>query len=275
MKIKKFMKIELKIFLSNLIDIILRKNQDYRRNLVLQMTNNNIFINDGIFTLFLPSENRINYYPRGIAYRISSLAKNYGLGNKIKIEKNDLVINIGANIGELVIWICLRGARVIAIEGDSKTFECLSRNCFGLNSELHNKVLWKTNEKVTFSIDSSNASSTIEETGDCPQNARKESVKAIKLDDLISKTQKYTHQKIKLLIGDCEGSEPELILGAMKILKNIEYISLDCGKERKGKVSSQAEVEKILNRNNFQTIFKQKNKRYILICKNKKFIVKN
>ena len=37
--------------------------------------------------------------------------------------------------------------RVTAIEGDSRNFECLSRNCFGLNSELHNRVFWKTNEE--------------------------------------------------------------------------------------------------------------------------------
>ena len=275
MQIKKLIKIELKIYIRNLIDFFLGNKQEYRRNLILKRINNNIFINDGIFTLFLTSKNRINFYPRGIAYRLSLLAKNYGLGNKIKIERNDLIINIGANIGELVIWLCLKGASVIAIEGDSKTFECLSRNCSGLNAELYNNVLWKTNEEISFSIDSSNASSTIEETGDVEYYARKLLVKAIKLDDLILKSNKYKNQKIKLLIGDVEGAEPEIISGAIELLKNVEYVSLDCGKERKGKVPSQAEVEKILNRNNFQTIFKEKNERYNLICRNKKFIVKN
>ena len=238
----------------------------------MKIKNNKFYIRDGIFRLYLTSENRFKYYPRGIAYRISELANNYGLGNQIKIEKEDIIINIGANIGELVIWSCLQGAFVIAIEGDNKSFECLSRNCVGLNAELHNKVLWKENEKINFSIDSSNASSTIEETGEVADFAINELVNAIKLDDLILKSQKYNNQKIKLLIGDVEGAEPEIILGAIRTIKNIEYISLDCGKERKGKVTSQTEVEKILNRNNFQTIFKQKNERFILICRNKKFI---
>ena len=270
--IKEILNSEFRIYLRNLIDFFSGKQIDHRRKLVLKRKNNNFYIRDGIFRLYLTSENRFKYYPRGIAYRISELAKNYGLGNQIKIEKDDIIINIGANIGELVIWSCLQGAFVIAVEGDYKSFECLSRNCVGLNAELHNNVLWKENEKINFSIDSANASSTILETGEVAYYANNKLVNAIKLDDLILKSHKYNNQKVKLLIGDVEGAEPEIILGAIRTIKNIEYISLDCGKERKGKVTSQSEVEKILNRNNFQTIFKQKNERYNLICRNKKFI---
>ena len=57
--------------------MIFGKKHEYRRNLILKRRNNNIFIEDYNFTLFLSSENRINYYPRGIAYRMSSIAKDY------------------------------------------------------------------------------------------------------------------------------------------------------------------------------------------------------
>ena len=59
MKIEKFIKIELKIYLRNLLDMIFGKKHEYRRNLVLKRRNNNIFIEDGIFTLFLEDYYRI------------------------------------------------------------------------------------------------------------------------------------------------------------------------------------------------------------------------
>ena len=42
----------------------------------------------------------------------------------------------------------------------------------------------------------------------------------------------FLDKKIKLLKIDAEGSEPEVLNGTLGIIKNIEYISVDCGAER-------------------------------------------
>ena len=70
---------------------------------------------------------------------------------------------------------------------------------------------------------------------------------------------------------DFDGAEPEIILRAIKKNKNIEYLSLDFRKERKGKLSSQSERENTLNRINFQKI-SSKNERFNLIYRTKNFI---
>ena len=48
----------------------------------------------------------------------------------------------------------------------------------------------------------------------------------------VARLDNFNFKKIKLLKVEAEGAEPEVLLGTAKILKRIEFISVDCGPER-------------------------------------------
>ena len=76
---------------------------------------------------------------------------------------------------------------------------------------------------------------------------------------------------MKLLKLEAEGAEPEVIKGALNLLKNIEYIAADLGPERGLKQESTLkEVVNILLENNFK-IVDFKYPRICLLFRNKKF----
>jgi hypothetical protein len=46
--------------------------------------------------------------------------------------------------------------------------------------------------------------------------------------------------RIRLIAGDAEGGEPEVLEGATEILKITDYVSLDCSYERRGQQTRDA-----------------------------------
>ena len=76
-------------------------------------------------------------------------------------------------------------------------------------------------------------------------------IQTITLDSIISKIQK----KIKLIKIEAEGFEPEVLEGLKKYIRNVEYITIDCGFERGvNKDSTISECSNYLIKNNFEMI---------------------
>ena len=227
-------------------------------------------INDSVFTLNIINNGKIINYERGIAQRLRYLAKFYGLGTLVPIKRKDRIINVGSNIGELTILCCLNGADVLSIEGNPYAYECLKSNCHGFNVKLFNEVLWKENSQVTFRNQNRGTSSTIVGIGDLPSGVDN-IVNAKTLDTVYEKAFQNDSVPIQAIVGDVEGAEPELLLGAQKILKRVHFISLDCGPERIGKQNSYNLVADYLKKNNFKVFKRRDNSKLscILIAENK------
>ena len=205
------------------------------------------------------------YYPNNRITRIlinqdkflDHLFDSYLLKN-IKFTNNDFVIDCGANVGELFLSFKNKEIKVnyCGIEPDKNAFYCLNKNT---NSENLNLCLSNKVGEVEFFIDELGANSSIHESS---TTYDKKVVNSITLNSA------FKNKKIKLLKIDAEGHELEVLEGGSEILKNIDYISVDCGPERGiDQNTTFIKVNNFLLNNNFQLIDINK-ERLIALYKN-------
>jgi FkbM family methyltransferase len=183
-------------------------------------------------------------YRKGIVARTSLLAKDYFL-SRIPFGDGDVVIDCGANIGELYLWFALNGLgiRYVAFEPSPLEFAALRLNC--PDAEAHNVALWNCNETLTFYLASEDADSSVIEPA-CHQGTI--AVEARRLED-------YITQPVRLLKLEAEGAEPEILEGIGEKLPLIHYIAADLGFERGvERESTLAPVTNMLLRRNFSLI---------------------
>lgn len=205
------------------------------------------------------------YYPNNRITRIlinqdkflDHLFDSYLLNN-IKFTNNDFVIDCGANVGELFLSFKNKEIKVnyCGIEPDKNAFYCLNKNT---NSENLNLCLSNKVGEVEFFIDELGANSSIHESS---TTYDKKVINSITLNSA------FKNKKIKLLKIDAEGHELEVLEGGSEILKNIDYISVDCGPERGiDQNITFIKVNNFLLNNNFQLIDINK-ERLIALYKN-------
>lgn len=186
-------------------------------------------------------------------YFLEHLYDSYLLNN-IDFNDQDLVIDCGANVGELFLSIKSNNPNIqyIGFEPDDQVFECLQ-----LNTNLKSSNICLSNEsgEKNFFIDSLGANSSVYESEPGMDSMV---VKVEKLENL------YPDTEIKLLKIDAEGSELEVLEGSKKIFNNIEYISVDCGAEKGvNQDTTFVDVNNYLISNNFSLIGINQNR---LIC---------
>jgi len=212
--------------------------------------------------LYFIIPSRVLSFKKGLRVKYHQLFKHYHLG-MIPFENNDLVVDIGANIGEISRSLKLLDLEIkyMAIEPSEAEFKALELNCS--NSELHNIGCWDEDKTIDFYISSESADSSFIHPSSKVENIKKKTVR--RLDTLVSK-------KIKLLKIDAEGGEFEVLKGCHEILSSIAYISVDVDFEKgKNNESTLIEVNKYLHENNFELIAIGR-QRLITLYKNKNFI---
>jgi FkbM family methyltransferase len=212
---------------------------------------------DGNQIFYFVEKSRYVRYQKGIQSIGDSLAAQYFI-NKIKLNKGDFVVDCGANVGELGIFVRNK-ASYIAFEPGSREFRALQQN-FPFD-QSYNFGLWNKNKKIAFYDDFRGADSSFILPN---KNAKKIFQEAKRLDSVIN-------FKIKILKIEGEGAEPEIIYGCSKILNNIHYISADLGPERGlAQENTTAPVINFLLKNNFELVNKSI-KRDIYLFRNLKF----
>ena len=177
---------------------------------------------------FKQLENRTIYYPNKRIHRVmvdhkkhfNQLFETYLL-EKITFKNNDIVIDCGANVGELFYSFEYKNLEIsyIGFEPDKDVYKSLSKNI--KTGQIVNKALGESNSFKNLYIDSEGANTSLINFG---SNTEYE-VESITLDSL-------NLEKIKLFKIDAEGYEPEVLQGAINSLPQIEYISVDYGNER-------------------------------------------
>ncbi len=198
---------------------------------------------------FLSRKSRFYMYSDGLNNRLEHLFNEYLL-NQIKFNDNDLIIDCGANIGELGFYLNYKFGikNIIAIEPDKQEFEKLQLNTNYANYLPLNYALYNKNGEIDFYLNNETADSSVFGNKSLTQV----SVKTITLNELFNK-QKI--KKCKLLKLEAEGAEPEILEGGLEALKHIEYISVDCGAERGvNNEITVAPVSKIIHKLNFSLI---------------------
>jgi len=214
------------------------------------------------FEIYYPNKLRLNRSIHGIEQLASRFEQKYFL-TTLEFKNNDLVIDCGANIGELHYSLPTEVNIIYkAFEPDEKNFKCLDKNLSKKqNVELFKIGLSNKIENRDFYLSQDGSDSSLSYFG----SDNKSVIETIKIDAL-------NYKKIKLLKVEAEGYELEVLLGSAKSLKNIEFIAVDVSAERGlNQLNTLPEITNFLFLNNFE-INKFNEKFTTLLFKNKGFI---
>jgi FkbM family methyltransferase len=174
----------------------------------------------------------IKYYKLGLEHRAIEIASSYGI-DKISFSKDDVVIDCGANTGDLHLYVSRFDCEYIAFEPDPVAYKALNLNVpeYSYNFALSDKT-----GELDFFISSDNADSSLVQPS---HFTSKQLVEVKRLDENILRN------KIKLLKIEAEGHELEVLLGASNILDIVEFIAVD-GSCEKG-IEKESTLEEVIN----------------------------
>ena len=203
------------------------------------------------------------YYLNGIKNRGKLLHQQY-LIQSINFFENDIIIDVGANIGDFYLNFNKK-INYFAIEASPIVYSILEKNIN--NQNLINKAVFDTDDKtIPFYLDDENADSSAIKISNYTS---KINIKTITLDTLLKKID----NPVKLIKLEAEGAEIEILKGLNQNLHKVAYITIDCGFERG--IEKQSTLKECLNyllKKNFE-IIDFSTKRIVILLKNNKLII--
>lgn len=203
---------------------------------------------------------RVLSFSNGFNSRAEYVGRTYAL-NSISFSDNDLVVDCGANMGDLEHYLRknLPTIDYIGFEPNPHDFICLSYNVG--SSKCRNIGLWNQEGSVPFYVNDAHASSSFIQP---PEYTEIISIPASTL------SAQFPDQKIRLLKLEAEGAEPEVLQGASGILHNIDFISADVGPERGiDELETRDYVVNFLENAGFELIKESRGHRKIVLLKRK------
>lgn len=163
------------------------------------------------------------------------------------VEKDDIVIDIGAYVGSFCISSSNLAKTIIAIEPNPDAFQCLKLNLKNNNNViLINKGVWNESKKMEFYVDRKYpiANSLVIP----PDSCNKIEIEVDSLDNIISS---YNFEVINFIKMNIEGAEIEALRGMKDTLLKTEKITMDAHHIRDGNWTIPKVVE-ILKEFNFE-----------------------
>lgn len=182
---------------------------------------------DGM-TVAVARRSRLEYYLLGIEERERTLIREYFLAD-VPFTAGDLVIDIGANIGEVSRLLARRYSTVpLAFEPSRPEFRALEDNLASASGRTWQDVLWSAEEPVEFF----DANDTGDSSVFAPPGATDSERRQATTLDLALSGSTYADRPIRLMKLEAEGAEPEILLGARETLERVEHVVADVGPER-------------------------------------------
>lgn len=168
----------------------------------------------------------LDHYRSGLSYRANKLFSTYLLEN-IRFELDDIVIDCGANYGDL--WLSLkdkiRPSSYITFEPGILENRSIKNNApLGIHNRLG--LSNKRDIATTFYVNEEGGDSSIVEP---LKYSKTINIETTTLSEYVIENN-INH--IKLLKLEAEGFEPEILEGSLDILNKISYICIDGGYER-------------------------------------------
>jgi FkbM family methyltransferase len=182
-------------------------------------------VEDGTDHIYICRRRRHNRYKRGVIAGVTELAKTYHLP-LIPIQPSGVIIDCGANVGELGLWARQNGMDYIAFEPENLEADCVDLNAFDGAAQTHRKALWHSDTMLTFYSKPDTADSSVIDMGDSVVTT---SIDAVALDGAVDLS---TYSGTIILKVEAEGAEPEVLAGAKETLLKAHYVVIDCGYER-------------------------------------------
>lgn len=206
-------------------------------------------VDDGMRSLFIPHVRLAPALRNGVNAWIASVAEKYIGGTGYQPREGDVIVDIGAGIGEFALWCSEAGAQVVAFEPDPLAYACLERNVASAATvQIVSCALWKERADLRLhgSVDTT-ASSLIE---DGKSTSRYADVEAWPLDQLDFLVRLPVIDFMKV---DGEGVEPEILTGAVRTLRRTRVVAVDVSAVDK-RPRLRARVEAILDSMNFRSV---------------------
>lgn len=175
-------------------------------------------------TVHLCRRNRHRRYKRGVAGGVASLAGRYGL-NGLEVPPGGVLVDCGANVGELGLWARAQGLGYVAYEPEALEARSCDLNNFEGRAETRRRALWRENTTLTFYRKPGTADGSVIEIDTTHGTVE---IEAVRLADDLDLPETGAHV-FKL---EAEGAEPEVLEGAASILQRFAYIAVDGGRER-------------------------------------------
>lgn len=219
------------------------------RTVMLRPDSGLVRVHDGVRQLHIPSVRRASQYRSGINQRLAETAGKYTGGTGYVPRDGDVILDIGAGIGEFTLWCADAGARIVAFEPDPLALDCLERNTAGLpNVAVLPYALWKERANLRLHGSPDTMESSLIEDG--RSDARLADVEAWPLDQLPVVVALPVIDFMKL---DGEGVEPEILAGGARTLRRTRVIAVDIGSAAK-RPNLVARVEQVLDSLNFRPL---------------------
>jgi len=180
---------------------------------------------DATGELFLCRRGRHLRYKRGIGRLLEQLVRAYHLQH-VSLGAGGLLIDCGANVGELGIWARSRNVEYVAFEREPVEARCVDLNAYGGEPKTIRKALWNRDTTLEFFSKPDTADSSVIDPGD---TAERRTVDAVRLDTALDLSGRTGMVVLKV---EGEGAEPEILDGATGLLPFVDFVTVDCGPER-------------------------------------------
>lgn len=210
-------------------------------------------VSDDFGSIFISRKSRLKYYKEGVTARLYFLVNEY-LCDRIVFCPHDVIIDVGANLGEFSMGLCLqKNLKILAFEPDEIEFYALRKNMDGVSAEVYNIPLWSEQREIDFYPSNDTGDSSLIRQNDTSRSVR---MKCFALDDILVNSQLIDDKdQIKLVKLEAEGAEPEILQGMKANLRRVEYISVDVGPERGyEKLSTLIPVWSVLMKEGFEAV---------------------
>jgi FkbM family methyltransferase len=184
----------------------------------------------------------------GFTDGIDAVAKNIHKAYHLEIvpiRDQDIIIDVGANTGDLQLCLRLMGNRCtyVGIEPGVVEFSCLKRNANSENDLVLNCALGPQEGKAEFFVSSESGDSSLI----MPKNySRSTMVRVLTLETIVGRLRAiFPLKTFGLLKLEAEGYEPEILAGGLGVIQMFEYVSADLGWERG--VSEETTAPEVIN----------------------------
>lgn len=194
---------------------------------------------------FTNNLHRVSRYSWGAERRNELMRCRYTLPGFVDFDVNDVVFDIGANVGEFALAAHKLVSRVYAFEPDHGIFQVLNMNTAQIQNIWSARILfWNKVEAVPFRSDPRDANSSVIFTSNLEQATD------IRLASTLDVQRELIKDSPSFIKMDVEGAEPEVLQGGLVVLQHAQKVAIDCGPERLGQSTDVAVID-ILRRAGF------------------------
>lgn len=156
--------------------------------------------------------------------------RKYTYPDFVEVESGDIVVDVGAFIGEFSRAAGEIGERIVAIEPDDRNAAALRQNLKHLSeSSVVQKAAWNETGKHSFQVAGDPSEGSILDVDD-DGVTEVVTLETTRIDDLADEV---GLERIDMLKVEAEGAEPEVLEGVGEL--DVPKIAVECAPERDGK----------------------------------------